>query len=240
MAKKPVSLLRRSAKEIKLYRILLRTVPVIMGVLTTSLVLTYVVSVLYGKYGSFTVTVQKYDAMKYALSLDYAPEFDGATSRLNAKVAADITNIDGDTIPPDVDNINGEHNGDNYAAYTFYCKNAGTETVTYRYQLFISNMSLDIERAVRVRLYVNGEPETYARTASDGSGPEPGTVEFKTESIIAEDDIEGFAPGDITKFTVVIWLEGNDPDCVDKILGGEFKVDMSMSVLAVEAGETGS
>ena len=96
-------------------------------------------------------------------------------------------------------------------------------------------MTRDIEKAVRVRLYVNGEPVTYARTASDGSGPEPGTTEFKTETVIAESDIENFAPGDVTKYTVVIWLEGNDPDCLDHLIGGEFKIDMTMSVIKGEA-----
>ena len=30
------------------------------------------------------------------------------------------------------------------------------------------------------------------------------------------------------KFTVVIWLEGDDPDCVDSILGGEIKMHMEI------------
>lgn len=26
--------------------------------------------------------------------------------------------------------------------------------------------------------------------------------------------------GDVDKYTVVIWLDGDDPECVDKIIGG--------------------
>ena len=95
-------------------------------------------------------------------------------------------------------------------------------------------MTLDIEKAVRVRLYVNGEYTDYARTRSDGQGAEPGTTEFVSESIIARQQMAGFAPGDVTKYTVVIWLEGNDPECVDNILGGEFKIDMSMTIIGIE------
>ena len=229
--------LRRTAGEVRKYRIFMRIVPAIMSVVAMSLVIVYVVSVLYSKYGSFTVTVQKYDSMKYALTLSTTPDFYEKTSRLNIKAATDITNIDGNTLPADLDMINGEHNGENYAAYTFYCMNAGTATVTYRHQIYIANMTRDIEKAIRVRLYVNGEPLTYARTASDGSGPEPGTVEFKTETIIVETDIENFAPGDVTKYTIVIWLEGNDPDCQDPLIGGKFKIDMTMSVIRNEAEE---
>ena len=227
--------LRRTAAEVKRYRILKKIVPALIAIIIMALIIVYIVSVLYSKYGSFTVSVLKYDAMKYALTLSDTPDFYENTSRLNSKASTDITNIDGNTLPVDLDNVNGEHSGDNYAAYTFYCKNAGTETVTYRYQLYIANMTRDIEKAIRVRLYVNGEPVTYARTASDGSGPEPGTTEFKTETVIAESDIENFAPGDVTKYTVVIWLEGNDPDCLDHLIGGEFKIDMTMSVIKGEA-----
>ena len=39
---------------------------------------------------------------------------------------------------------------------------------------------------------------------------------------------------DVHKYTVVLWLEGDDPDCTDDILGGEFKVDMVMNVVAEE------
>ena len=38
-----------------------------------------------------------------------------------------------------------------------------------------------------------------------------------------------FRPGDIDKYTVVIWIEGNDPDCVDDIIGGEVKLHMNLS-----------
>jgi hypothetical protein len=41
--------------------------------------------------------------------------------------------------------------------------------------------------------------------------------------------ISRYKTGDITKFTIVIWLEGDDPDCVDSIIGGQFKVDMSIN-----------
>ncbi len=229
--------LRRTAAEVKRYRMLMRIIPIAIGCATAALALLYAVTAMYSKYGSFTVTVNKFDSVKYALTLSETPDFSDPISRLNCKASEEITNIDGSTLPKDLDMINGEHNGQNYVAYTFYCKNAGEETVTYEYQVFIANMTLDIEKAVRVRLYVNGEATDYARTKVDGSGPEPGTTEFLSESVIARDQISDFAPGDTTKYTVVIWLEGNDPECLDNILGGEFKIDMSMSIIGLEAEE---
>ena len=226
--------LRRTAAEVKRYRMLMRIIPIAVGCVTAALALLYAVTVLYSKYGSFTVTVNKFDNVRYALTLSETPEFSDPTARLNCKASEEITNIDGKSLPKDLDMINGEHNGKNYVAYTFYCKNAGEESVTYEYQLYIANMTLDIEKAVRVRLYVNGEYKDYARTRCDGTGPEPDTVEFFSESVIVREQIADFAPGDVTKYTVVIWLEGNDPECLDNILGGEFKIDMSMSIVGIE------
>ena len=239
-AKSGTSLLRRSASEIKRYRILLRLTPIILGIIALVLILTYIITILYDRYGSFSVSVNKFANVRYALTLSETNDFSTPVARLNSKASVDITNIDGTELPLDLDTQDGEHNGKNYLAYTFYCKNAGQEAVTYRYTLVIKNASQTIEKAVRVRLYINGEMNTYARTASDGSGPEIDidkagkpvpTTEFWQGNIITTGEIQNFQVGDVTKYTVVVWLEGNDVDCTDDIIGGEFKIDMQMDIL---------
>ena len=227
--------IRRTAEEVKNYRLWKKFLPIIIGIIALILLIGYVVSVLYMKFGAFTVMVNKFDNLDYALTLSENPEFKSYTSRLNAEISEIITNIDGRTLPDWLDNVDGEHNGDNYIAYTFYCKNAGKNTVTYSYELYIANMTYEIEKAIRIRLYVDGEYTDYAYARTDGvDGPEPGTTAFQGGNTVVRDNIEHFAPGDITKYTVVIWLEGNDPECVDKIIGGELKVDMAMSILTDE------
>lgn len=224
--------LRRTAEEVKRYRVLKRLLPIFILIAVLILVIGYVLSVLYMKFGAFTVMVNKFDHIDYALTLSEEPEFDAYTSRLNAAIDETITCIDGTWLPDWLDNVNGEHNGDNYIAYTFYCRNAGRATVTYSYELYIANMTYEIEKAVRIRLYVDGEYEDYAYPRTDGfDGPEPGTVAFQSGNTVVKRNIENFAPGDTTKYTVVIWLEGNDPECVDKILGGQMKVDMAMDIV---------
>ena len=37
---------------------------------------------------------------------------------------------------------------------------------------------------------------------------------------------QNFKPGDVHEYTLVLWVEGSDPECTDNILGGEFKVEM--------------
>ena len=238
--------IRRTAGEVKRYRVWQKMVPVGILIAVLALVIGYVVSVLYMKFGSFTVSVNKLDGLNYALSLSESPGFETYTSRLNADIAEEITNIDGSTLPDWLNNVDGAHNGDNYVAYTFYCKNMGKKTVTYSYEMYIANMTYEVEKAVRVRLYVDdflydqegSHWADYAYARTDGvEGPEPGTVPFQTGNTVVKKMIEHFTPGDITKYTVVIWLEGPDPDCVDKILGGEFKVDMIMEVVKDETDD---
>ena len=112
--------LRRTAAEVKKYRTLMRIIPIATGCAALVLAIVYTITAFYSKYGSFTVTVNKFDNVKYALTLSETPDFTETVGRLNCKASEEITNIDGATLPLDLDMINGEHNGDNYVAYTFY------------------------------------------------------------------------------------------------------------------------
>lgn len=38
-----------------------------------------------------------------------------------------------------------------------------------------------------------------------------------------------FNPGDIDRYTIVVWLEGDDPECVDGLIGGEIKMHMNLT-----------
>ena len=136
-------------------------------------------------------------------------------------------------------------------AYTFYLKNTGTLEFSYDYKLLISKMTADLDSAVRVRLYFTpfyytaesgvydyvGKYVDYAKPKTGGNGaPEVDPVDrvmtnFSSSGVVTEGQIDGFKPGDISKVTVVIWIEGNDPDCTDDLLGGEFKLDMLFEIV---------
>ena len=42
---------------------------------------------------------------------------------------------------------------------------------------------------------------------------------------------EDFEPQAKDKYTVVIWLEGNDPDCLDELVGGTMKLGMDFKIV---------
>lgn len=223
--------LARNAEEAKKYAVLRKVALRFIIPAVLLIVIIYIISVLYTRFGSFTITVDKYDVSRYNLCLSETPDFDKQTSRLNARAAEEITNISVHDLPADLDSINGKHNGENYLAYTFYLKNVGENTVTYEYHTFITNITRNLDKAVRIRIYRDGEPVTYARTRSDGTGAEEGCTEFLTERTVVRNQVKNFAPGDVTKFTVVIWIEGDDPDCTDELIGGTLKSDMRITVI---------
>ena len=226
-----ISVLRRSASEVMKYRVRMKILSILLVLLTTFTGVVYIAAVLYEQTGSFTVSVDKTEMMKYGLSLSETRDMDRPTSSLNAKISEQMTNIAGETIDENVDMIDGKHNGRNYIAYTFYIQNAGTVEVAYEYQVNLSGVTQSLDEAIRLRLYVDGEATTYAKTRSDGGGAEPNTTEFYSATVIAKQRVDGFEPGETTKFTVVIWIEGNDPDCIDWLIGGELRIDMLMSVV---------
>lgn len=61
---------------------------------------------------------------------------------------------------------------------------------------------------------------------------------FVNKEVITTGVIEDMEPGEYDKYTVVAWLEGEDPDCVDDILGGYIEMNMRFEVIDVkEEGE---
>jgi hypothetical protein len=78
-------------------------------------------------------------------------------------------------------------------------------------------------------LYRNGNYTTYAKRAANGE-PEYNTTPFaenrKVFSIV-EEDVE---PEEIIKYTVVVWVDGDDPECLDKVKGGDVKMSLTFSV----------
>ena len=120
--KKTTSFLRRTAGEVKRYRKVRKVVPAVMGVTLALLTIVYVISLLFSKYGSFTVKITDFNDRKYSLSLAENERFSNPVSFLNAGAIKDATNIDGNSLPANLNDTNGEHNGENYVAYTFYVK----------------------------------------------------------------------------------------------------------------------
>lgn len=223
--------LQRTAHEVKQHSVRVKISLTILSCLVLMVGLLYLVATLYKQTGSFTVSIDKVEMMKYGLTLSETEDMLYNSSHLNTHINESITNMAAEDLPANLDNIDGAHHGKDHIAYTFYLQNAGETSISYEYSVVMSNVTNGLDEAIRLRLYKDGEYETYAKTASDGGGAEPGTVEFYSGNIMARGRTDNFDPGDITKFTVVVWIEGSDPDCIDWLIGGEIKMEMVMEVV---------
>ncbi|MCR5718534.1 MAG: hypothetical protein K6F80_05815 [Oscillospiraceae bacterium] len=224
--------LRRMSKEVKRYVVIQRILGLLAIILIAVVAVAYAISYFYDKFGSFTVRIDKYDMVKQGLALSETPYFERTEARLNADILYDMTNISGNDLPDNINQINGSHNGDNYIAYTFYLINSGDDTISYEGELYIENVTNNLDEAIRVAVYENDEKTIYGKTKSNGSGKEGDCdAEFLASTVVMRTAKEGLEPRQKDKYTVVIWLEGNDPDCTDALIGGTMKLGMHFKLV---------
>ena len=141
-----------------------------------------------------------------------------------------MDNISVKWLPENIDNeAEGSHNGQNYLAYTFYLENKGSETINYWYEIPIDDVIKNVDEAIRVMIYRNGEKKIYAKPNATTGEVESGTEKFYSSTDVLVEGRKDFKPGDIDKFTIVIFLEGDDPECKDNLIGGEMKMHMEIS-----------
>lgn len=154
---------------------------------------------------------------------------------LEAEKKEFIDNISVNWLPPNIENEGeGSHNGDNYIAYTFYIENQGSTTLNYWYTIVVDDVIRNVDKAIRVRIYRNGESTTYARANESTGEEETGTTKFFSDTNVMVEPRREFKPGDIDRFTIVIWIEGDDPDCIDELIGGEMKMHMEITEEHIE------
>lgn len=187
------------------------------------------------KMGNFTINLNRLELYRKGISIADNGDFDGATARLTASTVEDATNISIDDLPEDIDDLDGSHNGKNYMAYTYYVRNAGKEDLGYKASITLDSCAKGAEKAVRVAVWRNGERVVYAAPAA-GGGEENGCKNFKSDDVVCTYTEKKFLVGNVDRYTIVIWMEGDDPECVDSIIGGS--VEFSMKIDADYKDET--
>lgn len=234
----------------------------------------FMVAAVYTQSGEFVINIDSQMA-EDGFYLSETTDFSERLITLNGDAVIDANNINVFDIPENVSKIDGEHNGKNYVAYTFYLCNKGKEAKDYHYSLEIRNSSKGADEAMWVMMYKNGSQITYAKLGKNGEAEtqysmsgfpfsddsEAGnkqysqvaadslgalakayigsfnvdsinkltTIPFETDRIVCSGDRKQIKTDEYDKYTVVIWYEGEDPDCVDDILGGWVELFMKFS-----------
>ena len=206
-----------------------RICEIVLATLLVIMLVFYGSATLFAEKSGFTIEVENSKKSKGAISLSESADFSSPTVRLDAGGMENMTNISVLDLPESFEHEGGSHNGDNYLAYTFYLKNSGGSTANIRSDLDIKSVLKGADGAIRVRVYRNGIDTTYAKAKPDGE-PELNTTPFAEERKIFSVVEENVEPEEIIKYTFVVWIEGDDQECVNDIQGGNVKMSLTFSL----------
>lgn len=180
--------------------------------------------------GRFTVSLDKNMSNRKNVFLSEDGNVKNKARKLSADTIEYMDNISIKWLPDNIDTEkNGGHNGDNYIAYTFYVINSGKEKVNYWYEIDIDDTIKNVDEAIRIMIYRNGERTVYAKKSKDTGQAEPGTKKFISSKIAVLEQRKNFKPSSKDRYTVVVWIEGDDPECKNDLLGGEIKLHMDFT-----------
>lgn len=212
---------RKKAKKIVL--------KILLTVIILFLINIYIILAIIYRGENFTITLDSEYGRESGLVIYEELENKYLRTFLRSDDIEFFTDISINWLPKDIDNEGeGSHNGRNYIAYTFYAENMGQDTINYWASIEIDDVIKNVDEAIRVMVFKNGEKVVYAKKGKTTGEPEEGTVPFYDEDIVMLEVTENFKVGDIDKYTIVIWVEGDDPECKNDLIGGEIKMHMTL------------
>lgn len=223
---------QEEAKKIAAAKKRKRIYAAILGGLVGVLLIIYIISMLTTQWGDLVISIGELHDGKTIMLSDSA-DFEKAAVTLDGGVVKEVTNITKSWLPDNLDTEkDGEHNGENYLAYTFYLRNTGDKDLEYETLMNVTGASKSADEAVRVMIYKNGEESVYAKGKYNNRGEaEQDATRWVSEAQILSNPSSPLKAGDTDKFTVVIWCEGSDPECVDAIRGGHVRANMIFNVV---------
>ena len=223
--------LDEKARKEKKKRARRKVFKVLLAVIILFLINIYIILTIFYRGENFTVTLDsEYGRQASLIIYERAGHSEEWRNFLVSEDIQFFTDISGDWISKDVDiEGDGSHNGRNYIAYTFYAENRGQDTINYWTAIEIDDVIKNVDDAIRVMVFKNGNKVVYAKNNRVTQQPEPNTVPFHDEDTVMLEVTENFEVGDIDKYTVVIWVEGDDPECKNDLIGGEIKMHMTLT-----------
>ena len=218
-----------SAKKIYKRKLIKRLIEIFVLILIVLLAIVYLFLYVVYEGGRFTVTLDRNLSNRKNVYISEKIDYKTKNRKLAADTIDYMDNISVEWLPENIgEGSGGSHNGDNYVAYTFYVLNAGDEVVNYWYEIDVDDSIKRLDEAIRVMVVHNGVKTIYAKESASG-GAEQGTEKFKTDSRVVLKERKSFQPKSNDKITVVIWLEGDDPECNNDLLGGEIRMHMDIT-----------
>ena len=218
------------ADRIRKRKKLFKFVKLAVFLLLLLLIIIYIVLKLLFNDGSFIVSLESNEMLYSGLAMYETLNDPTPKRKLKAEDLQFMDNISIKWLPDDITKYEGSHNGKNYIAYSFYMENKGETVLSYWYSVVMDDVILNADEAIRIMIYVNDQRTVYAKGNSIDGKAEPGTTKFKEDedgTIILEQR-KDMKAGDLDKITVVIWIEGDDPECTNALIGGHARLHMTL------------
>ena len=157
---------------------------------------------------------------------------------------SDVTYLDVASSLDDMINTDGTilgkiENELKYLGTTFYLTNTGDKSCDYLYKIKIDDELKKVSKAIRILVVEGGETsESYdslklykafdeAECLYTLLAPEVNT--FVNDKIVCENIIRDFKPGQIKKFTFIMWIDSEDIDFTPDMLEGKIKLSLEFS-----------
>lgn len=221
-----------TASKVKWWHSFGKKLKIAVLLLLLLLIIIYIVLKFSINNGSFYVSIKDNDQLESGLAV-YESQKDPTPKReLVAENLQFMDNISIKWLPENIHNeAEGSHNGDNYIAYTFYVENQSDNIFNYWYEIYIDDVIKNVDEATRIMIILNDQKTVYAKTNRIDGRPEKDTTPFlnNNDGMVILEERKNLTPGLIDKITVVIWIEGDDPDCIDALIGGQLKLHMDIT-----------
>ena len=219
-----------SAKKLARKKTRNRVLKIILVIIVLFLINLYIVLRLMYIGENFTVTLDSEYGRESGLVVYEDPNDIKIRTYLKSEPINYFTDISVNWLPQNIDNEgNGSHNGQNYIAYTFYASNKGQDTINYWATIEIEDVIKNVDEAIRVMVIKNGERTIKNKKNKSTGNAENNTQPFYSDNVIMLEKNENFQVDSEDKYTIVIWVEGDDPDCIDELIGGEIKMNMRLT-----------
>ena len=214
--KKSINNYEKTLKSDKIRKREIKIKVIRVAILITIIFLVIIYFILKTVYdlGDFTISLDPQQNKKSGLVMYENSETKEQKQILQADKLEFMDNISVNWLPKNLnEEAEGGHNGENYIGYNIH----------------IDDVIKNVDKAVRVMVYINEQQSIYAKINEYTGEPETGTKPFFSDEEVVLEERANFMPGETDKITIVIWIEGDDPDCVDAIIGGEMKMTMHIT-----------
>ena len=139
----------------------------LLGLLLTLLAVLFSLSLISQMQGHFTINLTD-GLFQEGFTLSETRGFENPTMRLFARPSENVPGISIIDIKEDVNSKDGAHNEPSYFAYTFYLRNEGESTVSYKWDCRLNSESRELASAAWVMIFHDDMMSFYAKEREDG------------------------------------------------------------------------